>query len=106
MPGKDARKQLIDFINKKAFNPILKADLSDYKGEEKEKLKHVQQKTKNEQHQFEHEFTSAEKVKKEFLSDVRSKAAKNLNKDLEDLHLPTLPSLKDDFSKLCEELGV
>lgn len=45
-------------------------------------------------------------MKEGFLSDVRSDAAKKVDKELRHLHLPTLPEIKDDFMKLCDEIGV
>jgi hypothetical protein len=102
----DARKQLLDFINKKVFNPVLSADPEKYDEDDREKLKDIQLKTKNEQKQFENDFMTAEKVKKGYLSDVRSEAAKKLNAELKKLELPILPDFKDEFKDLCEKLGV
>lgn len=102
---KDARKELVDFIDKKAFNKILKASPDDYDGKEKETVEEVIKKTKNEQKKF-HDYKSAEEVKKNFMSNVHSKAAKKLNKEIEQLGLPTLPQLKDEFEKLAEKLEV
>lgn len=102
----DARRRLLDFINKKAFDPILNASAGSYQGKDREQLQDVQRKTKNEKEQFEKDYTSAEKVKKGFLSDVRSEAAKRVNSELEHLGLPTLPSLKDEFMQLCDKLQV
>lgn len=106
MAGKDVRKQLLDFINTRAFDPVINARLDQYEGKDKEKLEDIQRKTKNEKKQFEQEYTTTEKVKNGFLSDVRSKAAEKLNKDLERLKLPTLPSIKDEFMALCKKLAV
>jgi hypothetical protein len=102
----DARRQLLDFINKKAFDPILDASADSYQGKEREQLKDVQRKTQNEKEQFEKDYTSAGKVKKGFLSDVHSEAAKKVNSELEHLGLPTLPSIKDQFMQLCDKLQV
>jgi hypothetical protein len=100
------RDQLLNFIDKKAFDPIIKAKPEDFPEKERDKLEDIQRKTENEKKQFHKDFNTAQKVKKGFLSDVRSPSAKKLNKDLEHLGLPTLPELKSDFEKLCNELEV
>ena len=106
MPGKDNRKQLLDFINKKAFDPILKAKPNKFKEEEREVLEDLQRKTENEKKQFEEEYTTAEEIKKNYLSNVHSKAAAKVNDQLQKLGLPTLPEHKDEFMELCEKLGI
>ena len=63
---KDARKELVDFIDKKAFNKILKASPDSYEGKEKETVEEVIKKTKNEQKKF-HDYKSAEEIKKNFM---------------------------------------
>jgi hypothetical protein len=99
------KKKLLDFIDKKVFDPILKAKADKYRGDKKTKLEDVQKKTINEQKQF-HGLGSAKEVKKNYLSDVHSKAAVKVNRNLEELGLPTLPGFKDEFKKLCEELKI
>jgi hypothetical protein len=101
-----AREQLMSFINKKAFDPIINASADKYDEKDRGTLEDIQRKTENEKKQFEKEFTTAEKVKDGFLSDVRSKSAVRLNHALEHLKLPTLPSIKDEFMELCKKLDV
>lgn len=102
----DKRKQLLDFIDKHAFDVVLKANPNKYSDEDKKKLEDIQRKTKNEQKQFHDDFINPEDVKKGFLSDVRSGAAKKVNDELKHLKLPTLPDIKDDFMALCDKLSV
>jgi hypothetical protein len=106
MATKDKRKELLDFIDKNAFDPILKAKPNKLSEEDKGKLEDIQRKTANEKKQFHEEYKTAEEVKKNYLSDVRSKAAVKVNKELEHLDLPTLPELKDKFMELCKKLEV
>jgi len=106
MTAKDKREELLKFIDKNAFDPILKASPKKLSEKDKEKLEDVQRKTENEKKQFHNEYKTAEEVKKNYLSDVRSKAAAKVNKELEHLHLPTLPELKDEFMELCKKLDV
>ncbi|CAA9483592.1 MAG: hypothetical protein AVDCRST_MAG96-1138 [uncultured Segetibacter sp.] len=105
MSTKDNRQQLIDFINKNAFDPIIKAKPEKFK-EDREALEDLQRKTQNEKKQFSEEYSTAEEVKKNYLSNVRSKAAAKVNAQLEKLGLPTLPQHKDEFMELCKKLEV
>lgn len=102
----DKRKQLLDFIDNKVFNPVLEANPGKYSDEDKKKLEDIQRKTKNEQKQFHNDYTTAKDVKDGYLSDVRSEAAQKINKELSHLKLPTLPQHKDEFTKLCDKIGV
>jgi len=45
-------------------------------------------------------------VKNNYLSDLNSSTAKKKNAELEELGLPTLPQLKDEFTQLCDELDI
>ena len=102
----DKKKQLLDFIDKKAFDVVLNANLEKYDKGDRKKLEDIQRKTKNEKDQFHNDYKNAKEVKNGFLSDVRSDAAQKLDKELRHLHLPTLPQIKDDFMKLCDKIGV
>jgi len=103
--AKDAKKELLNFIDHKAFDVILKKDAGKMDEKEKDQLEELQRKTKNEKDKF-HGYGSAREIKDNFLQNVRSKPAHKLNSDLKDFKLPTLPDLKDDFEALCEKLGV
>jgi hypothetical protein len=102
----EKKKKLLDFIDKKAFDVVINADAKKYSKEDQKKLEDIQRKTKNEKDQFHNDYKNAREVKEGFLSDVRSDAAKKVDKELGHLNLPTLPELKDDFLKLCDQLGV
>ena len=48
MSKQEAREQLLDLLDKKAFNPILKASPDDYSSDaDKKKLQEVQRTTRN-----------------------------------------------------------
>lgn len=103
--AKDAKKELLNFIDHKAFDVILKKDAGKLNGKDKEKLEQLQDKTKKEQEKF-HGYGSAKEVKENFMANVRSKPAHKLNNELDDFKLPTLPDLKEDFVALCDKLGI
>jgi hypothetical protein len=106
MSAQDQRKQLINFINKKVFDPIINADPSKYDDNDRKKLAEVQDKTKKEQRKFEKDYKTANEVKENYLSDVSSDSAQKVDRELRHLHLPTLPGHKDEFEDLCHRLGV
>ena len=64
-----------------------------------------QRKTENEKKNFE-KYGTAEEIKKNYLSNVHSKAAAKVNAQLEKLKLPTMPEHKNEFIELCNKLGV
>jgi hypothetical protein len=94
------KQQLIHFLDQHVFNPILKASPKGESDAEKRKLKDVQDKTRSEQDRF-HHYSSAREIIDNYKSDLHSKAAHKVNQELEALHLPTLPSVKDEFLKLA-----
>ena len=104
--AEDKKKQLLDFIDKKAFDVVINADPHKYDKNDRKKLEDIRRKTKNEKEQFHNDYKNAKEVKEGFLSDVHSDAAQKVDKELRHLHLPTLPEIKDDFMKLCDKIGV
>jgi len=106
MASKDKRAELLKFIDKNAFDVILKASPNKLNDEERGMLEDLQRKTENEKSQFHNEYKTAEEVKKNYLSDVKSRSAKKVNDGLKKLNLPTLPDLKDEFLELCRKLEV
>jgi len=65
----------------------------------------VSRKTESEKRNFE-DYGSADEIKKNYLSNIHSKAAAKVNDQLEKLGLPTMPEHKDEFMELCSKLGV
>lgn len=94
------KQELIRFLERHVFNPILHASPDRYSEADRRKLKDVQDRTKSEQERF-HEYSSAREVIDNYKSDLHSSTAKRVNSELEKLRLPTLPSVKDDFLKLA-----
>jgi hypothetical protein len=107
MPDKHAREQLLDLLDKKAFDPVLKASPNHYKSEsDKQKLRDLQETTRHTQQSYHEKYTTAEEVRKNFRRDLSSEAAKKVHRELRDLGLPTLDELKDEFEQLADQLGV
>ena len=100
------REELLKFLDKEVFDPILQALPEDYKSEDLiRKLHDVKRRTEREKHQF-HEFLTSEEVKKTYLSDLDFRSARKIDHELDELNLPSLPKVKDEFLGLCEYLGV
>lgn len=106
MPAKkDAKDELVKFIDKEAFDVIIKTSSDKFEGKERENFEEIKRKTEKEKEKF-HHYKTAKDVKKNFLQNVRSKPAQKLDKDLKKFKLPTLPDVKDEFEKLCDKLEV
>ena len=54
--SKDKREQLLDFINKKPFDVVLKTSPDNYNDEDGGKLEDMQRNTRNGKKQFEADF--------------------------------------------------
>jgi len=93
------KQELLHFLDQHVFNPILKASPKGKSDAEQRKLKDVQDKTRSEQERF-HHYSSAREILDNYKSDLHSKAAHRVNKELEALNLPALPSVKEEFLKL------
>lgn len=106
MPGSDAREKLLDLLDRKAFDPVLKASPDDDNGEDrKRQLKDVQATTRNTRESY-HTYGSAEKVREMFRDDLHSDAAEKVHRHLHDLDLPTLNDVELEFERLADQLGV
>lgn len=104
MGASNQREELIRFLDRKVFDPILHA--SHRSRNEQRRLKQVQHNTESEKRRFHSEYRTAKEVRENYLSDLNSRTAHRVNSELEDLNLPTLPSVKDEFLSLCDNLGV
>lgn len=100
------REELLKFLDQKVFAPILQALPEDYKSEGLiKKLHNVKRRTEREKHQF-YQLQTSEEVKKTYLSDLDFRTARKTDHELDELNLPSLPKVKNDFLGLCEKLKV
>lgn len=101
------RQMLLDFLDRHVFDPILHASPTDYSREnQQEKLADVKRVTQSERQRFHLYYRSAAEVKENFRSDLSSKTIKEIDRELAHLNLPSLPKVKEEFYRLCNELGV
>lgn len=105
-PDDRKREELLKFLNQKVFDPILHALPEDYKSDDlKKKLHDVKRRTESEKHIF-HEYQTAKQVKKNYLANLDFRTARKTDYELDELKLPSLTKVKDEFLRLCENLKV
>jgi transposase len=101
------REQLLGYLDREAFEPVLKASPDDYASErQKEKLRDVQQLIRSTQQRYHKDYTSAGEVVHHFRRDLTSEATQQVHEDLHSLGLPALPDVKYGFNTLARKLGV
>lgn len=106
MTQKEKKEKLLNFIETKAFNPILKKSEDDFSSDsKKKKFKDVKRSTENEKERFRN-YNSPEDIRDNYLSDLSSHTAKKKNAELKELGLPRLPDFKEEFLELCGKLDV
>ena len=105
-PGcESTRRKLVSFLERRAFDPVLRADSDDYPERKRDKLERVQRATEDERERF-RAYGSASEVVRMFKDDLSSEPAKDVHRDLRDLGLPTLDDVRDDFEDLARRLKV
>jgi hypothetical protein len=102
----NAREKLVQFLDQKAFDPILRARPDRYSGTDREKLEHVQDATERTKQRYHHDYTSAAEVCARFRDDLTSSSAQRVQRELGQLGLPTLHDIEDEFEALCRDAGV
>jgi hypothetical protein len=106
MPEDGAREELLKLIDRKAFEPVLKASPDKYRSDnDRRKLEDVQKTTRSTQERY-HEAKTAKEVRERFRGDLSSSAAKKVHGELRSLGLPTLPETKEEFEALADKHGV
>ncbi len=101
-----AKEKLVDFLEQRAFRPVLDKRPDDYSSQsDKRKLVDVQRATRSEVDRYRHRYTSARDVIDNYKDDLTSEPAKEVDRELNDLGLPTLRDIEPQFRKKVEELG-
>ena len=99
-----AKERLVDFLEKKAFAPVLQADPDSYPEDKRDTLKDVQEATRSESERF-HSYDSAEKIYEMYKDDLSSEPAQKIDRELRDLDLPRLKDFENEFERLAEDVG-
>lgn len=96
------KAELVRFLDRHVFEPILKADAAKYTGHEKDELQDVPRRTETERARY-RKYDSADRVVEMYKDDLTSEKAKPVNAKLKRLKLPILADVKDEFLKLADE---
>jgi hypothetical protein len=103
----EKKRQLTAFLDEKAFDPVLNISSDEFSSEEQKRKFHVVRKSMlSEKRRFHDRYTSAKDIKENYLGGLDSRTSKRMYDELEELGLPSLPKLKDEFIRLCDTLGV
>lgn len=107
MAQRDAGEKLVHLLDEQVSHPVLNRSEDDFSSQDKkEKFRDVKRSTESEKSRFHDEHTGARDVRNNYLSDPSSDAGRKKDRELEDLGLPTLPDVRDEFMELCDKLGV
>lgn len=101
----EVKEKFLDLLDRKAFDPILRAREEDYSGSDLQALHHAQTATRREKERF-HHYGGADDVVVNFKRDLHSRQAVRVNDELSRLHLPRLSDIEIDFFQLCDRLGI
>ncbi|HEY0908935.1 MAG TPA: hypothetical protein VGD75_01740 [Bradyrhizobium sp.] len=101
----DPKQELLEFVIRKAFDPVMRAKPDDLAEADRRTLEHVQKATQAEIDRYRN-YGSAEKVATNFHRDLSSAAAKKVHAQLRHLHLPTIEAIREEFDDKVRELGV
>ena len=96
------KSDLLHFLDKHVFHPILHASERDLGTKQREDLEDLKKRTQDEMGRF-HGYDSAEKIVQMYKDDIHSEAAKPINARLQDLGLPRLVDVREEFLKLAGE---
>ena len=100
----DAQHQLLDLLEREAFDPVLRARPDGRSEADKHRLAEVQSKTRSEIDRF-RGYGSAREVVTNFKRDLSSEPAKRVHRDLAALDLPTINDIRDRFEAKARDLG-
>jgi hypothetical protein len=103
---RNAREKLVRFLDQKAFDPILRASPDRFSESDRDKLEHVKGATERTKQRYHDDYTNAEEVRDRFRDDLSSSAAQQVQRELEQLGLPTLHDVEGEFEDLCQHVGV
>lgn len=102
----EKREKLLDFLDKKAFDPVLQASPDRFEGRERDMYKDVRRSTESEKKRFHDDYRTARDVRDNYMSDLTSETGKRKTHELEQLRLPALSHFRQEFQQLCNDLGV
>jgi len=97
-----SRKELVDLIDRKVFQPILSAWPEDYSRRDRTTLRELQAAARRQRARY-REHDSVDDVRNQFFDDLSSEAGQRTSQQLRDLDLPTLESVRDEVLRAAGE---
>ncbi len=97
-----SKQELLDFLDKHIFLPILHASERDLSIKQLEDLKDLKHRTHEDMGRY-HGYDSADKIIEMYKGDISLESAKAINARLQDLSLPRMVDVRDEFLKLAGE---
>jgi hypothetical protein len=105
--AKDAKQQLIEFLDARVFQPALSIDPLDVaSAEDRKLLKSVQTRVRESRVRYIADYPHAIDIKSNFLQDLNSKPGQALANDMWLLKLTRFEDVRADFLSLCKQLGL
>lgn len=104
MNDPDKRRLLLKFLTERVFHPIL--DAPPRRGLDAAFFREAQNRVRNTWARYPEKYPTARAVKAAFVSDLQSPVGKQLAEMLQWLNLPRFEDIRDEFLRLCEELGI
>jgi len=101
----ESKNELVEFLVRRAFDPVLEARPDGRSEAERRRLEHVQTATREEIERF-RRYGSAGEVLTNFRRDLDSAPARKVHAELRSLGLPTLHEVQAEFEAKARDLGV
>lgn len=101
----DKKQELLAIVERKAFDPVMRAKPDGRSDADRKKLEHVQKATAAEIERY-RAYGSAEELVTNFKRDLHSRAAKKVHAELRSLDLPTLEDVREAFERKAGDQGV
>jgi hypothetical protein len=104
--AQDANKwQLIQFLNRRVWEPVLRLVLSQYPAPVQKTIARIQKKTETQRERY-LRYNSAGQVRRQFEHDLWSNEARQTQETLQRLNLPAQTDAAEEFFRLADRLGV
>lgn len=101
-----AKDELINFLERKVFDPVLEKPPEKYPPEEREKLERVQEATDRAKHRYYCDYESATEVYEHFRDDLRSDKGREIQQLSRELGLPSFQDVAAGFEEVARREGI
>lgn len=106
MTNENAREFLLNYLDHKAFSPVINTFHDNYPARYWNKVHHLQNEVKGIRKGFYRETATAQDVIGRFYQDLDSDAYRQVSSELKSLNLTTFEDVKPGFEELANQLKV